>query len=196
MTLKQRLVSAVASAALGVSATSVAGPTGAAAPDERALVCGADSTYVSRRLASDHADDLCRAYAGKVVLVVNTASRCAFTDQYDGLEKLYRDYASRGLAVIGFPSNDFGNQEPGSEATIKNFCRLTYGVEFPMYAKTRVTGAGADPFYRALTRAAGEGPRWNFHKYLIDREGRLAGSYGSHVEPESETLIEAIERLL
>lgn len=130
------------------------------------------------------------------MLVVNTASRCAFTDQYEGLEKLYSRYRERGLVVIGFPSNDFGNQEPGSEGSIKEFCRLTYGVRFPMYAKSRVSGDNADPFYRALAQAAGTPPRWNFHKYLIDRDGRLAGSYNSFVAPESDRLIDAIEGLL
>jgi len=98
--------------------------------------------------------------------------------------------------VVGFPSNNFGNQEPGKEKQIKIFCRLTYGVKFPMHAKTRVVGEDADPLYRLLARAAGQSPRWNFHKYLIDREGKLAGSFRSAVEPRSSALIEAIERLL
>jgi glutathione peroxidase len=159
-------------------------------------ICNEQSNYSKRQLNSDQVDNLCETHKGKVMLVVNTASRCAFTDQYEGLETLYSRYRERGLVVIGFPSNDFGNQEPGSEDSIKKFCRLTYGVQFPMYAKSRVTGDNADPFYRTLAQAAGTPPRWNFHKYLIDRNGRLAGSYNSFVAPESDKLIEAIEGLL
>ena len=98
--------------------------------------------------------------------------------------------------VVGFPSNDFGNQEPGKEQSIKTFCRLTYGVKFPMYAKTRVKGQGANPLYRTLADAAGQSPSWNFHKYLIGRDGRLAGSFGSSVEPRSDTIVDAIEQQL
>ncbi|MEW8557661.1 MAG: glutathione peroxidase [Candidatus Thiodiazotropha sp.] len=159
-------------------------------------ICSEESNYSKRQLNSNQVDTLCETHRGKVMLVVNTASRCAFTDQYEGLEKLYSRYRERGLVVIGFPSNDFGNQEPGSEGSIKEFCRLTYGVRFPMYAKSRVSGDNADPFYRALAQAAGTPPRWNFHKYLIDRDGRLAGSYNSFVAPESDRLIDAIEGLL
>ncbi|MEW8293314.1 MAG: glutathione peroxidase [Candidatus Thiodiazotropha sp.] len=159
-------------------------------------ICSEESNYSKRQLNSNQVDNLCETHRGKVMLVVNTASRCAFTDQYEGLEKLYSRYRERGLVVIGFPSNDFGNQEPGSEGSIKEFCRLTYGVRFPMYAKSRVSGDNADPFYRALAQAAGTPPRWNFHKYLIDRDGRLAGSYNSFVAPESDRLIDAIEGLL
>ena len=130
------------------------------------------------------------------MLVVNTASKCGFTPQYDGLEKLYRDYRDKGLVVIGFPSNDFGQQEPGSEDKIQDFCRLTYGVEFPMYAKTKILGETADPFYKALITASGQTPKWNFHKYLINREGRLIGSYSSFVKPQSSELIQAIEAAL
>ncbi|MES9944385.1 MAG: glutathione peroxidase [Candidatus Thiodiazotropha sp.] len=166
------------------------------AESENSFICNEESDYSKRQLNSDQIDNLCEAHQGKVMLVVNTASRCAFTDQYEGLEKLYSRYRERGLVVIGFPSNDFGNQEPGSEGSIKKFCRLTYGVQFPMYAKSRVTGDNADPFYRALAEAAGTPPRWNFHKYLIDRDGRLAGSYNSSVAPENDKLIKAIEGLL
>ncbi|TNF91773.1 MAG: glutathione peroxidase [Gammaproteobacteria bacterium] len=149
-----------------------------------------------RRLNSNASEDICDVYKGKVILVVNTASKCAFTNQYEGLEKLYQDYRERGLVVVGFPSNDFGGQEPGSEETIKNFCRLSYGIQFPMYEKIRVKGDEAAPLYKALASAAGQKPRWNFHKYLIDRYGNLAGSYSSFVKPESDTLVTAIEALL
>ena len=149
-----------------------------------------------RRLASEQEDNFCEVYKGQVVLVVNTASRCGYTDQYDDLEKLYAEYKDRGLTVIGFPSNDFGNQEPGTEKKIKNFCRLTYGVQFPMYAKTRVKGDNADPLYKKLSEVSGQVPRWNFHKYLINRNGQLVGSYRSNIEPYNSTIIQEIEKNL
>jgi glutathione peroxidase len=149
-----------------------------------------------RRLDSDEIVNLKEAYTGKVVLVVNTASKCAFTDQYEGLEALYAKYRDRGLVVLGFPSNDFGNQEPGSEQQIKDFCRLTYSVKFPMFAKTSVRKGNADPLFEGLASAAGRYPKWNFHKYLIDREGRMVDNFLSFTSPESGTLIKAIERTL
>ncbi len=160
------------------------------------VICGSHDSFKIRRLNSDQADEICSTYKGKVMLVVNTASRCAYTDQYAGLEKLYENYREKGLVVIGFPSNDFGGQEPGTEKVIKNFCRLTYGVKFPMYAKTQVIGEGASPIYKALYRATDSTPRWNFHKYLIDRNGNVVENFGSSVSPENNTLTGAIERLL
>ncbi|MCP3870712.1 MAG: glutathione peroxidase [Gammaproteobacteria bacterium] len=159
-------------------------------------ICGDEASYMVRKLDSQEKVDFCETYRDKVVLVVNTASRCGYTYQYEGLETLYFEYRRRGLVVVGFPSNDFGNQEPGKEKSINRFCRLTYGLQFPMHGKTRVRGEDAKPLYRSLADAAGQSLRWNFHKYLSDREGRPAGSYGSNVEPRSGTLIEAIERLL
>jgi glutathione peroxidase len=185
-------LSAVAGLALGALL-----PQKAVADDGKVICADSGAAgYVHRQLASDDSDNFCETYRGKVVLVVNTASRCAFTDQYDGLEELYATYREQGLVVVGFPSNDFANQEPGSESSIKKFCRLTYGVQFPMYAKTHVRGEQADPLYKALAEAAGESPRWNFHKYLIDREGRLAGSFSSFTKPHSKKLRQAIEGLL
>lgn len=135
-------------------------------------------------------------YAGKVVLVVNTASFCGYTNQYEGLERVYAKYRERGLVVVGFPSNDFGNQEPGTNAEIADFCRTTYGVKFPMVARTVVKGPGANRFYGRLAELTGQRPQWNFHKYLIDREAATAMSFPSRAEPESPELIAAIERLL
>jgi glutathione peroxidase len=149
-----------------------------------------------KRLNSDETVHLCEAYAGKVLLVVNTASKCAFTPQYEGLEKLHSEYRGRGFAVLGFPSNDFGAQEPGSEARIQNFCRLTYGVKFPMFEKTHSAREKADPIYRTLGTLANEYPSWNFHKYLIDRRGRLVASFKSWITPEDPHLREALEDLL
>ncbi len=138
---------------------------------------------------------LCDAFTGKVLLVVNTASYCGFTNQYDGLEKLYERYRDQGLVVLGFPSNDF-LQEPRAEKKVLEFCRLTYSIEFPMFEKSRVPQRWAEPLYRALAKEAGQYPRWNFHKYLLSREGRVVGSFGSTVRPESDELVEAIESLL
>jgi glutathione peroxidase len=159
-------------------------------------LCPVTLDFTKRTLASDRIVNLCKEYLGKVVLVVNTASKCGYTPQYDGLEALYRKYKDRGLVVLGFPSNDFGGQEPGSEKQIQSFCRLTYGVEFPMFEKTRAAKANADPIYRTLGDMAGEYPQWNFHKYVLDRQGRLIASYNSRIEPQSKALIETIERLL
>lgn len=149
-----------------------------------------------RRLNSEETINLADAYQGKVVLVVNTASKCAFTGQYEGLEALYATYRDRGLVVIGFPSNDFGSQEPGSEAQIQDFCRLTYSVRFPMFAKTTVKKGQAEPLFEGLATAAGRYPKWNFHKYLIGRDGRLVDDFLSWTSPQSSTVIKAIEASL
>jgi len=158
--------------------------------------CPATLAHQKRMLAGETEVDLCEQYLGQVVLVVNTASRCAYTPQYDGLERLYARYRDRGLVVLGFPSNDFGAQEPGSEKQIQNFCRLTYNVDFPMFEKTHARQGLADPLYRTLGEMAGEYPSWNFHKYLLDREGRLVGSFPSHVRPDDPRLAAAIEARL
>ena len=141
-----------------------------------------------------------RDYAGKVLLIVNTASKCAFTPQYDGLEQLYREYRDRGLVVIGFPSNDFGNQEPGSAEEIGSFCRLNYGVTFPMMAKVHTKGPDQAPIYRALTSESAETYRgevkWNFTKFLVDPEGRVVARFEPSVEPLDERITSSIEALL
>jgi len=149
-----------------------------------------------RRLASDERVNLCQAYKGQVILIVNTASKCGFTDQYEGLEALYRKYKDRGFVVLGFPSNDFMGQEPGSEPQIRDFCRLTYSVEFPMFEKTQVAKGHASPLFQRLAEQGGGYPKWNFYKYLIDREGKLVDSWSSFTSPESSKIVEAIERLL
>lgn len=149
-----------------------------------------------RVLAEDRTVNMCEAYRGKVLLMVNTASKCGYTGQYDGLEKLYDKYRNCGLVVIGFPSNDFAGQEPGTEKQIQEFCRLTYGVRFPMFEKVRVVEQAAHPLYRQLAIETGTYPRWNFHKYLIDRDGKVVGSYPSHVTPSDAALVSAIEREL
>jgi len=158
--------------------------------------CAPALDFEMRRLAGEESVRLCDAYQGKVVLMVNTASKCGFTRQYEGLEALYDKYRDRGLVVLGFPSNDFGNQEPGTEEQIQQFCRLTFSVEFPMFEKTHVKKGKADPLYRYLARETGVYPKWNFYKYLIDREGRVVDTFSSITGPESKKMVRAIERLL
>lgn len=138
---------------------------------------------------------LCQ-YAGKVVLVVNTASKCGFTSQYDGLEKLYETRKDKGLVVLGFPSNDFGDQEPGSNKEIADFCRLTYGVQFPMMAKTVVKGPNANPFYLKLADLSGSRPKWNFHKYLINRDATQIVAYSSFTKPDDKDLMKKVDEFL
>ena len=138
---------------------------------------------------------LCQ-FHGKVLLVVNTASECGYTPQYDGLEKLYRRYREKGFVVLGFPANDFGGQEPGSNKQIAQFCQLNYGVTFPMFAKTSVVGANANPLFRELAARTGKPPRWNFHKYIIDQAGQPVASFESAVEPEDRRITAQIEKLL
>jgi glutathione peroxidase len=147
------------------------------------------------RLQTGKPESLCQ-YRGKVVLIVNTASYCGYTHQYEGLEALYRKYQSRGLVVVGFPSNDFGGQEPGTNTEIAEFCRLTYGVQFPMYEKSSVTSIKTNPLYAELLTRTGQSPKWNFHKYLIDRDGRQIATFGSRVEPNDADLLSAVERML
>jgi len=138
------------------------------------------------------------AYRGKVLLIVNTASKCGFTKQYDGLEALYNKYKDRGLVVIGVPSNDFGGQEPGSASEIKQFCKLNYGVTFPMASKNIVSGDDAHPFYVWAYEVLGWGtaPKWNFHKYLVDSTGNLVDYFGSPTAPDSDSIQSSIEKLL
>ena len=139
-------------------------------------------------------EDLCE-HAGKVVLVVNTASFCGYTPQYQGLQALHERYRRRGLVILGFPSNDFGKQEPKSNAEIAEFCDRTYAVKFAMFGKTSVA-PGASPLFDGLARATGERPQWNFHKYLVARDGRSVASFASQVEPESPRFVAKLEELL
>jgi glutathione peroxidase len=160
-----------------------------------AATCPPVLNHTQPRLQDERPIDLC-GYAGKVVLVVNTASFCGYTGQYKSLEALSDRFGARGLVVLGFPSNDFGKQEPGSNAQIAEFCENTFGVRFPMFAKSSVTGTGANPVFKALADWTGEAPSWNFHKYLIARDGREIVSFGSAVDPQSRQVTREIERLL
>ena len=155
--------------------------------------CPAALNFTLRVLNSEEQVKLCEAYKNKVVLIVNTASKCGFTPQFEGLEKLYKDYKDRGLVVLGFPSNDFGGQDPGSEQEVKEFCSLTYKVEFPMFEKTQAAKDEASPIYKMLGEMAGEYPKWNFHKYLLNPKGELIGSFSSFVKPQDAELIKLIE---
>ena len=153
-----------------------------------------DESY--RPLAGKAPEKLCERFDGQVLMVVNTASKCGFTPQYEGLEALHERLKSRGFSVVGFPSNDFMGQEPGSEDEIQEFCRLTYGVNFPMFEKVHVVGDEVTPLYRKLAAATGEVPGWNFHKYLVDRDGKVVASFGSRTKPDDEKLLGQIETLL
>ncbi len=167
--------------AAGPAATSTAG-------------CPALLNHTVERLQDEKPQSLCQ-YSGKVLLVVNTASFCGFTSQYKGLEALHARYKDKGFAVLGFPSNDF-SQETGSNKQIADFCENTFGVKFPMFTKTQVTGDGASPLYKQLIAESGQKPRWNFYKYLIGRDGKLVDSYGSVTGPDSKSLVSAIEKSL
>ena len=149
-----------------------------------------------RLLASDEVVNLGDAYAGKVILVVNTASKCGNTPQYDGLEKLYENYGDDGFVVLGFPSNDFMGQEPGTEEEIQEFCRLTYKVRFPMFEKITVKKGKAHPFFEQLAAEAGTYPTWNFHKFLIGRDGKLITEFSPRTKPESKDVVAQIEAAL
>lgn len=156
--------------------------------------CPALLQHTYARLQDEKPQSLCQ-YSGKVVLVVNTASFCGFTGQYKGLEALYARYKDKGLVVLGFPSNDF-EQESGSNREIAEFCENTFGVKFPMFVKTSVKGPDASPLYRQLAQLTGTAPRWNFHKYLIGRDGVVVDNYSSLTAPDSRKLVQAIEQQL
>lgn len=191
-------------ALLGLLAAAVAPPANAQpaakpapAPEAKAApaACPPLLQHTFKRLQDDSPQPLCQ-YAGKVLLVVNTASYCGFTPQYEGLEALHAKYAARGLVVLGFPSNDFGQQEPGDSRQIADFCFNTYGVKFPMFAKTSVVGREANLLFVALAKATAKPPAWNFHKYLVDRQGRVLAAYPSRVEPMGPELLGAVEKAL
>ncbi len=182
-----------ACAALAIGAPMAAVPTAA-----RATECPSLLKRQALRLQDEKPQDLCQ-YTGKVVLVVNTASFCGFTPQYQALETLYSRYQSRGLVVLGFPSNDFGAQEPGSNKEIAAFCESTFGVKFPMFTKTRVSPSGAgpvDPLFTELRQRTGQAPGWNFHKYLVARDGAAVSSFSSNTSPLDPGFVASVEKLL
>jgi glutathione peroxidase len=178
--------------ALIVAAVAVLIAPRSAATAEAACPAGLKHEFSNLR---DEPVSLCQ-FSGKVLLIVNTASECGYTPQYDGLEKLYRRYRDKGFAVLGFPANDFGAQEPGSNKQIAEFCQVNYGITFPMFTKTSVVGANANPLFRDLAAKTGKPPRWNFHKYLLDRTGQPVAAFDSAVEPADPKVTSQIEKLL
>lgn len=185
--LRRQLLAAAGLAAAGIGSARAAAPA-----------CPALLARQFPRLQDEKPQNLCQ-YAGKVLLVVNTASFCGFTPQYKSLETLHARYRERGLVVLGFPSNDFGQQEPGSGKEIAEFCENTFGVKFPMFAKSRVAasaGAAANPLFAELARRTGQWPRWNFHKYLVARDGVAVSSFASETDPLDKTFLAQVERLL
>ena len=166
----------------------------AAAQSAPPPACPAILQHSFARLQDEQPQSLCQ-YAGKVVLVVNTASFCGFTPQYEGLEQLDRKYRARGLVVLGFPSNDF-SQESGSNKQIADFCESTFGVKFPMFVKSSVRGPEANPLFRELAAQSGTTPKWNFYKYLIGRDGKVVESYSSMVSPQSRGFVSDLEKQL
>lgn len=187
-----RLTAAAAVAAAALLTLAPAGAAAAAAP-----ACPPLLQHTQPRLQDEKPVNLCE-HAGKVLLVVNTASYCGFTPQYQALEALHARYRSRGLVVLGFPSNDF-SQEPGSDRQIADFCENTFGVRFPMFAKSHVVaGAGGpvNPVFAALAQRSGQAPKWNFHKYLVSRSGTRVLSFPSAVDPKDPAFISDLEKLL
>ena len=169
-------------------------PAARAAPN----ACPALLQHTQPRLQDEKPVNLCE-HAGKVVLVVNTASYCGFTGQYKSLEALGATYRRRGLVVLGFPSNDFGQQEPGSGAEIAAFCENTFVVKFPMFAKSHVapgTGRQVNPLFAGLAQRSGQMPKWNFHKYLISRQGDMVISHASAIDPQDPRFLKDLEKLL
>ena len=189
-----------ASGALAVAPAQAQAPVAAKVADKvagatPASACPAILKQTFNKLQDDTPQNLCQ-YAGKVVLVVNTASFCGYTKQYEGLEALHAKYAAKGLVVMGFPSNDFGQQEPGSSKEIADLCYNTYGVKFPMFARTVVSGAHPNPLFASLIKATGTQPGWNFHKYLIDSKGNVIAQFPSQVTPLDKKLTDRIELAL
>lgn len=187
-----------ATLAIALALAAFVAPAAAATPpvDTRpAAGCPPLLASTQPRLQDDAPQPLCQ-FRGRVLLVVNTASYCGFTEQYRGLEALHARYQARGFTVLGFPSNDFGQQEPGNRQQIAELCFNTYGVRFPMFAKTAVTGPQANPLFAALARETGSAPKWNFHKYLIGRDGRAVAAFPSAVDPLDPRIAREIERLL
>lgn len=137
-------------------------------------------------------------YKGKVLLIVNTASQCGYTNQYEGLEKVHERFREKGLVVMGFPSNDFGQQEPGANDEIKKFCQLKFGVTFPMFIKGPVKGPSKQPLFEHLVKHAPEQSeiKWNFEKFLVSRDGKVVKRFSSKVKPEDDELLSAVESLL
>ena len=189
-------LAAVALASLSSTHSATPAPTLLPAPAAKAAAqtCPAILQHTALRLQDEKPQSLCQ-YSGQVVVVVNTASFCGFTPQYQGLEALYAKYKDQGLVVLGFPSNDFA-QETGSNKAIADFCENTFGVKFPMFTKTRVSGRDASALFRQLAAATGMAPQWNFYKYVISRDGKAVSAFKAGVAPDSRPFIAQIEAQL
>jgi glutathione peroxidase len=177
-------------AAVGTSTAGLAAES-SVAPD---AACPALLKHTFNRLQTGQPQSLCQ-FQGKVLLVVNTASYCGYTHQYEGLEAMYRKYKERGLVIVGFPSNDF-SQEPGTNKEVAEFCRTTYGVDFPQFEKSSVAHLSANPLYADLARLTGKKPQWNFYKFVVDRTGKPVATFPSATAPDNPELTTLIERLL
>ena len=186
-------VLALALAGLGSTAYAQSAAPATATPAATAA-CPALLNQSFPRLQDEKPQSLCQ-FSGKVLLVVNTASFCGFTPQYEGLEALYVKYASKGLVVLGFPSNDF-NQESGDSKKIADLCFNTYGVKFPMFTSSPVRGKDANPLYAQLIQTTGKSPSWNFNKYLVGRDGKAVTHFGSNAAPDGKEMVAAIEKAL
>ncbi len=189
-TANRRALVVVALLALGASASAVAADAATAS----GAACPALLQHTFNRLQTGEPQSLCQ-FQGKVLLVVNTASYCGYTHQYEGLEAMYRKYKDRGLVIVGFPSNDF-SQEPGSNKEVAEFCRTTYGVDFPQFEKSSVAHLSANPLYTDLAKQTGKKPSWNFYKFVVDRTGKPVGTFGSSTAPDNAELVALIEKLL
>ena len=194
MLLPAMNVVAVAAFAASAAAPATALPGAAPVAAATAAACSGLLQHNFLRLQDEKPQSLCQ-YSGKVVLVVNTASFCGFTSQYEGLEALYKKYKDRGLVVLGFPSNDFA-QEKGSNKDIADFCENTFGVKFPMFTKTTVSGKDTNPLFKKLADQTGTQVKWNFYKYVIARDGVTAVSFNSMTSPDSAGFVKEIEKQL
>ena len=190
--LKPWLLLALLAGMAALTPVRAATPGTAAAP--RAPACTPLLQHSFLRLQDEKPQSLCQ-YSGKVLVVVNTASFCGFTRQYEGLEALYARYRDQGLVVLGFPSNDF-SQESGSNKEIADFCENTFGVKFPMFVKSGVSGKTANPLFRQLTEKTGQRPRWNFHKYVVARDGQRVTSFNTATDPKDPAFLKDIEEKL
>ena len=179
---------------LGCVAMSSAWAQTAAPPEASSAACPVLLNHTFPRLQDEKPQSLCQ-YSGKVILVVNTASYCGFTPQYKGLEALHNKYKDKGLVVLGFPSNDFA-QEKANNQEIAEFCESTFGVKFPMFTKTSVTGDAAAPFFKQLAKDPGQRPKWNFYKYLVSRDGKQVKSYNSNTDPMDKAFLAEVEKQL
>jgi glutathione peroxidase len=188
--LRLCIVPILSAALLALNLTGTARAQSAPTP----VACPVMLQHTFLRLQDEKPQELCQ-YAGKVLLVVNTASFCGFTSQYEGLEALSSKYKDRGLVVLGFPSNDF-SQEKGSNKEIADFCENTFNVKFPMFVKSRVSGSGANPLFKQLASASSTPARWNFYKYIVSRDGNKVSGFNSTVDPKDPRFIKALESML